>query len=104
MVCLNKQQCVANLWLGQITSTNKERIISILPIISHDCLCSCNRMTDTPQIPENSHYVEQAKQAVDTLPTQPASRDMRSEMTADCEMYIKRLSAFQASDIWQSVI
>lgn len=100
MVCLNKQQCVANLWLGQITSANKVRIISILPIISHDCLCSCNRMTDTQQIPENSHYIKQTKQAVDTLcPHQPASRDMHSEMTADCEMNIQRLSAFQASDI-----
>lgn len=99
MVCL-KQQCVANLWLGQITSANKVRIISILPTISHDCLCSCNRITDTLQIPENSHYIKQAKQAVDKLcPHQPASRDMHSEMTADREMNIKRLSALQASDI-----
>lgn len=57
-------------------------------------------MTDTPQIPENSHYMKQAKQAVDTLCLhQPASRDIHSEMTADREMNIKRLSALQASDI-----
>lgn len=57
-------------------------------------------MTDTSQIPENSHYMKQAKHGVDTLcPHQPASRDMHSEMTADREMNIKRLSALQASDI-----
>lgn len=57
-------------------------------------------MTDTSQIPENSHYMKQAKHGVDTLcPHQPASRDMRSEMTADREMNIKRLSALQARDM-----
>lgn len=44
--------------------------------------------------------MKQAKHGVDTLcPHQPASRDMHSEMTADREMNIKRLSALQASDI-----